>query len=255
MPRKPVPALKPSAVSKRARDRVRGAVRVPESAPSWYRIEAKGDEAVIYLHDEIGYWGRTSAEFVEELRGHRGKPLRVHINSPGGDVFDALAIYNALAAHPKTVTTHIDALAASAASFIALAGDKVMIESNAMIMVHDAHGLGVGNAEELREYAALLGQCSDLIAGIYAEKAGGTVAEWRQVMAKDRWYGAEEALNVGLVDEIAKHGDDFTDAAASLIRQPFAARMHRDQSFAELAKNITSPASPEWTQMRKGLTR
>lgn len=242
MTRTLLPTIRPPEAVKRARARVRALAPQPADAKPWYRIEAAGDEARVWLHDEVGYWGTTSAAFTTELQKYRAKNLRVHINSPGGDVFDGIAIFNALAAHPKRVTTHVDGLAASAASFIALAGDRVVMEPNSMMMIHAAQGLGVGNADELREYADLLDTCTDIIAGIYAAKAGGTVASWRKVMAKDKWYTAAEALSAGLVDEVLDRttaDNAWTDTMTALLKQPFEARLHRDQAWAKLTANLT----------------
>lgn len=240
----------------RARERIQALAPAPADAQPWYQLNAKGDDVTVWLHDEIGYWGRTSADFTAELNGYRGKALRVHINSPGGDVFDAIAIFNVLASWPKKVTTHIDALAASAASFIALAGDHVVMEPTAMVMIHDAHTIGAGNAADLREQADLLDQCSDIIAGIYAAKAGGTVKDWRKKMAKDAWFTASEALDAGLVDEVVEH-KEWADAVAGLTIKPFAARLHRDQAYAQLAANLTRKADRQagWDQLMKNITK
>lgn len=254
MPRNLLPTIHPPAAVKRARERVQALAPLPADAKPWYRIEAVGDEARVYLHDEIGYWGTTSSAFVRELREYAAKDLRVHINSPGGDVFDGLAIFNALASHPKRVTTHVDSLAASAASFIALAGDQVVMEPNAMLMIHDAQGLGVGNAAELREYAELLDTCSNTIAKVYADKAGGTVESWRKAMAKDKWFTATEAVSAGLVDEVVDRTADnaWRDSVSALLGQPFEARIHRDRTFSQLLAGLTRGGS-DWDSVTQHL--
>lgn len=170
---------------------------------SWYRIQdqADSDTAVIYLYDEIGYWGTTAERFVDELKAITAPKIRLHINSPGGEVFDALAIYNTLKAHSANVHVVIDGIAASAASFIAQAGDKITIGRNAMVMIHDAAGLTWGNATDMRSFADLLDTLSDNIADIYAYRAGGTVESWRERMRDESWYTGSEAVANGLADE------------------------------------------------------
>lgn len=183
--------------------RPRAALR--EGRTDWYRIQNfvdQPDTAAIYIYDEIGYWGTSAQDFVRDLQQLKVANLDVHINSPGGDVFDGVAIYNALRTHQATVTVHIDALAASAASFIAMAGNKVIIARNAQMMIHDASGVAIGDAAIMREMAELLDKCSDNIADIYTQKAGGTVKAWRSAMTTETWYSADEALTAGLVDEI-----------------------------------------------------
>jgi ATP-dependent protease ClpP protease subunit len=175
----------------------------------WYRItnaaSEDGDTAVIDIYDEIGYWGVTAADFVTELRAITATNVDLHINSPGGDVYDGLAIYNALIDHPATVTATVDALAASAASFIAQAADRIVMGRNAEMMIHDAWGMCVGNAGDMVEMAAMLDKVSDNIASIYSVRAGnGTTAAWRKRMAGEPWYSAQEAVDIGLADEVAK---------------------------------------------------
>src|SRR5258707_661628 len=123
-----------------------------KSAASWYRIEALSDEAEIYVYDEIGLYGRTANDFIQELSQLNADAIRLHLNSPGGDVFDGIAIYNALKSSTAQITVQVDALAASIASVIAMAGDRVEVANNAQFMIHDARGVGLGTADEMREY-------------------------------------------------------------------------------------------------------
>lgn len=168
----------------------------------WYRIENLVDRAEVWLYDEIGYLGVTAADFVRELNTLAVQRIDLHINSPGGEVFDGIAIYQALKDHPAAVHVQVDGLAASAASFIAMAGDRVVMTRNATMMIHDGHGLCVGNAQDMRDLADLLDRTSDNIADIYAQKAGGEVADWRERMRAETWYTAEEAVKAKLADEI-----------------------------------------------------
>src|SRR5690348_8855388 len=137
------------------------------------KIENAADKAEVYLYDIIGDWGVSAGDVVAELRAIGDLPIDLHINSEGGSVFDGLAIYNALRNHSKPVTAYIDALAASAASFIAMAASRIVIAKNASMMIHDAIGFAYGNAADMRALAELLDESSNTIAEIYDDHAGG----------------------------------------------------------------------------------
>jgi ATP-dependent protease ClpP protease subunit len=172
----------------------------------WYRLTNSiggNAPATLHIYDEIGYWGITASDLVAELSALDVSAIDVHINSPGGEIFDGIAIMNALRAHRATVTTYVDSLAASIASVIAMAGDRVVMAPNSQLMIHDGSGLCIGNAAEMREMADLLDRQSDNIASVYAEKAGGDVADWRALMTAETWYTAEEAVAAGLADEVS----------------------------------------------------
>lgn len=175
----------------------------------WYRVsnEAGSDAAEILIYDFIDpdpwFGGVSAQDFVRDLAAVDAKNLTVRINSPGGDVYDAIAITNALRDFDGTVTTVVDGLAASAASFIAVGGgDEVVMSRNAELMIHDARGICIGDATDMAQYAEWLGRCSDNIAAIYAEKTGTDVAEWRTAMTAETWYGADEAVTAGLADRV-----------------------------------------------------
>jgi len=169
----------------------------------WYRIvNATAPQAEIYIYNEIGWFGTTADDFVKELRAITAAGIDLHINSPGGEIFDGIAIYNCLLAHPAAVTTYVDSLAASIASVIAMAGDKIIMGRNSQMMIHDGMGLCVGNAEDMRRMADDLDVQSANIASVYADRAGGTVDEWRERMRAETWYSADEAVSAGLADEV-----------------------------------------------------
>lgn len=170
----------------------------------WYRItnHAETDTAELYIYDEIGYFGVTAADLVNELKGVTAKSINVRVNSPGGDVFDGIAILNALRQHPAAVNVVVDSLAASAASFIAMAGDTVTMAPNSQMMIHAASGLTIGNASDMREMADLLDKMTTNIASIYAGRAGGKVEDWLTAMNTETWYSAEEAVAAGLADKV-----------------------------------------------------
>lgn len=202
----------------------------------WFRIVNHGtdpsvpeDTTKVYIYDEIGYWGVTAADFVQEFMQISSPKIHVHINSPGGQMFDGLAIYNALKSHPSEVTTIVDALAASAASFIAQGGDKILMARNATMMIHDASGLVYGNASDMHEMADLLDKMSNNIADIYAQRAGGTAEEWRAMMKAETWYTGTEAVEAKLADatvepEDTGSGDDVENRKWDLSIFNYAGR-------------------------------
>lgn len=208
--------------------------RPSAKAGDWYRIEAKaGDRrAEVSIYDEIGMWGTTAKDFAGEIRALEVDAITLRINSPGGDAWDGVAIYNAVKDHPAQVTVVVDGIAASAASVIAQAGDRIVMNRGSQMMIHDASGLVMGNAEDMREFAEVLDKMSDSLAGIYAARAGGTVEEWRATMRKDTWYMAAEAVEAGLADEVA--ADDDKPAATNSARPRVTA--------AEAARRIHAAA-------------
>ena len=169
----------------------------------WYRIrnQINGGPTQLHIYDEIGYFGVTAQDMIRDLAEIEG-PLEVHISSPGGEVFDGIAIYNTLRQRQPSVI--IDSLAASIASVIAMAAapGKLFISKNAQMMIHDGHGMAIGNATDMRELADVLDRTSNNIASIYAERTGKPDAFWRQLMKDESWYSGQEAVDAGLADAI-----------------------------------------------------
>ncbi len=174
-----------------------------------YTIQnATGAEAIVRIYDEIWQLGVNALDLTADLDTITAPSIRVEINSPGGDVFDGIAIYNALRTHPAHVTTRVDGLAASIASVIAQAGDhRVMVDSSQM-MIHNAWGLTVGNQSDHEEMAALLAQQDEVIAGIYATNAGKDAAHFLDLMNAETWLTAERAVAEGLADEVLTPAKD-----------------------------------------------
>lgn len=177
------------------------------AARSWYEIRNASDEvAEVFIYDQIGEdWfgeGTTAKKFAKEIGAISAKRIDLHLNSPGGSVFDGQAIANAISRHPATVTTFIDGLAASIASVIALAGDTVVMASNALYMIHEPSAFAGGRADDLRQMADLLDKVTGVMVGTYADKTGIPDDELRAAMAAETWYTAAEALEAGFVDEI-----------------------------------------------------
>jgi ATP-dependent protease ClpP protease subunit len=187
------------------------ATRLSNLNIGWYALknQADDDTADLYIYDEImpqwmAEWvGGVSAEgLIAELNEITAGTINVRINSPGGSVFEAIAIYNTLVSHQATINVFVDALAASAASVIAMAGDTVTMMVGSQLMIHDAMGIEMGNAKEMREFATFLDGQSDNIASIYAARAGGDAADYRQMMIAETWATAQEAVDLGLADKV-----------------------------------------------------
>ena len=174
---------------------------------SWYSIKAKAnDTAEISIYDEIGFWGVSAASFAQDLKscGNNLKQINLHIHSPGGDVFDGIAIYNLLKNHPANVTVYIDGLAASMASVIAMAGNEVIMPENAMMMIHKPWGIQGGDAEDMRKYADLLDKVENTLIPAYATKTGKTPEELAEMLSAETWLNGKECVEQGFADKLAE---------------------------------------------------
>lgn len=186
----------------------------------WYNITpvAEGStEAEVSIYDAIGGYEINAKEFVNELKEIKAETLHLRINSPGGSVIDGNAIYNALQRHPAKVITHIDGIAASMASVIAMAGDEVHMADNALIMIHNPWTVSMGDADELRADADLLDKMSASILNAYS-RSQYEPEELKERMDAETWFTAQEAFDAGFVDHIDKGlraaASDFTELAA-----------------------------------------
>jgi len=171
---------------------------------NWYSICALTDGAEISIYDEIGAYGVSAKAFLADLgQLPDAAPLTLRLNSPGGSVFDAVAIYNALQRHAGTVTVSIDGIAASAASYIAMAGDEIIMPENAFLMIHDPSGLVMGTASDMYAMAVALEKIGASLIKGYAAKSGKAEKEIARLMAAETWFDATEAIDMGLADTIA----------------------------------------------------
>lgn len=176
--------------------------RADRRTPS-VRADTSGDTAKLYVYDVIdGYWGATAKDVIDGLQAAGSKPVHLHINSPGGDVFEARAMVAAVRAHAPGVTVYIDGLAASAASYLALAGQQVHIQDGAMLMVHNAWTVAYGNKTELTKTADLLDKIDGTIAADYQRKTGATLEQIAAWMDAETWFTAAEAKTAGFVDSV-----------------------------------------------------
>jgi ATP-dependent Clp protease protease subunit len=174
-----------------------------------YKIENKAepDEATVYLYDEISWFGVDAGQFVKDLNDIKAKTIHLRFNSPGGSVFDGTAIFNAIKQHKSKTVSHIDGLAASIASVIALASDEVRMAENAFLMIHDPWSIVIGNADTMREEAELLDKVGKTIAKTYMDKSGKDEKEIKAMMNAETWLTAEEAKEAGFVDIIEENDE------------------------------------------------
>jgi ATP-dependent Clp protease protease subunit len=161
----------------------------------------------ILIYDDIGEsWfseGVTAKSVKAQLDAMKDeKQITVRINSPGGDVFDGFAIYNLLAQHPAEITVKVDGMAASAASVIAMAGDKIEMAANAMLMIHNPWTMAMGDAESLGKTITLLDQIKGSILTTYATKASLSEEELSGLMDAETWFDAQGAIDAGLATAI-----------------------------------------------------
>jgi ATP-dependent Clp protease protease subunit len=173
-----------------------------------FKAKAK-DEADLYLYEEIGEsgWGdsKSAKQFKKDLDALGDiKTLNIYINSPGGGVFDGMAIYNILKRHKAYKTVYVDGLAASIASVIALAGDKVIIPSNAFFMIHRCWAITWGNKNDMFKMAEELEKIDEGIINVYQAKTGLSRPEIEQLMDEETWMTGEEAKEYGFADEVEK---------------------------------------------------
>lgn len=175
----------------------------------WYSIEAKqdGNSAKINIYEQIGksFWsdeGIGAKQFVKDLDALDVEEIQLHINSPGGNVFEGNTIYNALRAHKAKVVVTVDGVAASIASVIAMAGDRVQMPENAMMMIHDPRGMVVGNSAAMRKQADALDKIKQSIVVAYMTRATEEQSKIEEMMSRETWLTAQEAMDIGLADEV-----------------------------------------------------
>jgi len=181
---------------------------LPSMRLPWYEVRDEaggpgGDPATVLIYDEIGgSFGVTAKDFAVALEKITAPTIHLRINSPGGSLFDAIAIYNTLHHHPARVVVYVDALAASAASLIAMGGDEIVMMPGSQLMIHDASAVEDGNAADMRAMSAFLDRQSDNVADIYRLRGGGEAGEWRELMLAETWMFAAEAVDMGLADRV-----------------------------------------------------
>ena len=216
----------------------------------WYSLKASGEAEArsieVYVYGEIGTWGITANQFVRDLAAMDDgvSPIVVAFNSIGGDLFDGLAIHNALSRLGERCTGRVDALAASAASVAVCGAHKVVIASNAMLMIHNPWTYAAGDAEDLRKVATALDQALEVIIAAYKAKSPNIdEVELRRLVNAETWLTASEAVALGLADEV---GEGVTVKACLGQGGALQRYQHAPQALlAQLEEPPEQPPEPE----------
>jgi ATP-dependent protease ClpP protease subunit len=235
-------------MSKQARPRIynRAGQQVQVQDKTWYAVQASGEAAErvieVFVYGEIGAWGITANQFVQDLRAMDDgvSPVIAAFNSIGGDLFDGLAMHNALSRLGERCTGRIDALAASAASVAVCGAHKVVIAANAMLMIHNPWTYAAGDAEDFRKVADVLDQTMEAIIAAYKAKAPEIdETELRRLVAAETWLTANEAVDLGLADEVG----DGIKVKACLGQGGVLQRYQH--APAELLAQLDAPPEPD----------
>jgi ATP-dependent Clp protease protease subunit len=215
--------------------------RADASKPA-IRADASGEVGHVYVYDVIdSTWGASAKDLVQALASMGGKDVHMHINSPGGDVFEARAMVAAVAGYGGKVVAYIDGLAASAATYLSLAADETHIVDGGMFMVHNSWTLAWGNKHEMRTTADLLDKIDGTIAADYAKKTGAEASKIQEWMDAETWFTAAEALDAGFVDSVVstdkKHAASSWDLSAyANAPKPQDASPPEDDTAAQTAR-------------------
>jgi len=202
----------------------------------------------LWIYDVIdswgGDWGVSAADVIDALQLIGDVPeISVRINSPGGDYFEGVAIHNALVRNGARVTVYVDALAASAASVIAMAGDEIVMGPGSQLMIHEASSMAYGTAADFRHAAQMLDQTNDDVAGFYASRAGGDQETWRAAVAVETWYTALQAVAAGLADRVAERATSFTATAPASPDLRTTEVSSQEISSPDIMSAVSSPAA------------
>ena len=173
--------------------------------PGKIDIDGENGVATMYVYDVIGGWDQPTVEsIVRDIAAVKASTIHLRVNSPGGAVFDSVAMKTALEQHPANVIAHVDGLAASAASTLILAADEIRMAPGAMIMIHNPSTFAIGDAGDMRQAADMLDAVRDSIVAQYAARTGMAATKLRAMMDAETWMGADEALALKFVDAISQ---------------------------------------------------
>lgn len=194
---------------------------------TWFEFVAATDLATaeILIYDYIGSYGVSASQFDAELKAMGPQSeLTMRINSPGGDTMQAAAIYNMLerfkAKNSTTITVIVDGIAASAASWIAMLGDDVVMPENSLMMIHDPAGIVVGGSQQMRTIASVLDKIKQGMAAAYMKKSGQDLAAVESIMSEETWYNAADAVDAGFADRVDNPIDVTAQFDLSRFKHP-----------------------------------
>ncbi|EFI2350332.1 phage portal protein [Escherichia coli] len=229
------PASDKGGSSAQRNDRSRSTPTTSPKNNSWFRMQAgHQSDADIYIYDEIGFWGVTAKQFISDLNALGDiTHINLHINSPGGDVFEGIAIFNALKTHGASITVYVDGVAASMASVIAMVGNPVIMPENTFMMIHKPFGFTGGDAEDMRTYADLLDKVEAVLLPAYAQKTGKTTDEIAAMLADETWMSGAECL---------AHG--FADQVTPAVKAMACIQSKRTEEFKKMPESIRNMITP-----------
>ena len=219
-----------------------------------FKAEKAADSATLYLYDAIvssdleaeWFGGVAPKSFIDQLKAIDAKEINLRINSPGGSVFAARAMEQALREHPAKIVAHIDGYAASAASFLMMAADEIRIAPGAMVMIHKAWTGMWGNADDLRKEADLLDKIDGTLVDTYATRSGNDkeqIADW---MAAETWFTAQEAVDAGFADAINESGAKASDTHWDLSAYSNAPKIEAQEVAPEEPEQEPEPVAQEF---------
>lgn len=242
-----LPEIKASAIS-----RVQFDAR-PDALERWEPAirAASSEDATISVYDTIGWsWegeGVTAKRISAALRAIGGRDVTVNINSPGGDFFEGVAIYNLLRAHPHKVTVQVMGLAASAASVIAMAGDEILMGDGAFLMIHNAWAIAIGNRHDMVAASEQLAPFDAAMADVYAARSGMTSTQTAALMDKETWINASQAVEDGFATGLMESSQITHETNAqghkkylALVEASMAKAGHSRSTRRDVLKNLFS---------------
>jgi ATP-dependent Clp protease, protease subunit len=212
------------------------------------KADGQDAEATVYLYDVIDpYWGIGAQQFCKDLAAIDASTIHLRINSPGGDVFEARAMATALREHKAKVIAHVDGLAASCASWIALAGDEVEIARGAFFMIHRSWSFAMGNAEDLKTTAGVLEKIDDELVAEYVRETKSGEEQLRAWINAETWFTADEAVEHGFADRLAPDAPKdqttwdvsaFAHAPKDLLERPANVAAAKTKAESEHAQRV-----------------
>lgn len=211
-----------------------------------YRFKDEADAVNIQIYDEISsddFWGDvvTAKAINDEIEKANGKPLEIHINSYGGEVFEGFAIYNNLKRYTGKKTVVVDGIAASIASVIAMAGDEIYMNKASMLMIHNASGVAYGNAEEMKKVVSALEQINEVIRDVYKNRTNLDEEKLKEFMDNETYFTPQEAVQYGFADAMVDE-DVSQESTATALKNLSDSISERIEQLKEIKNVIITEA-------------